>query len=249
MTTVVLGLTAGVFFKWVGYILVALLCLMVMIVIHELGHYTAGKLFKFKINEFAIGFGPAIFKHTNKKNGEVFSIRCLPLGGYCAFAGEDENAVAPDDFNAKPVWQRIIVLFAGVFFNFMSAIVIISIFFMSYGEFFPTVTKAYDFVGENTQIEQVLKEGDIILKVDGKSTYSLLEPFAKLSKGLKNKESATLTISRAGQIEKVVVNKGNYIFEKQIDNEQVEKSEQHGIGVSLGLQRQKLGFFQSIGHS
>ena len=57
----------------VGYILLGLLALMFMVVIHELGHYLAGKLLGFKINEFGIGFGPAIFKRVNKKNGEVFS--------------------------------------------------------------------------------------------------------------------------------------------------------------------------------
>ena len=53
--------------EWIGYILAALLCLMFIIVVHEFGHYVAGKIFKFKINEFSIGFGPAIFKHINKK--------------------------------------------------------------------------------------------------------------------------------------------------------------------------------------
>ena len=71
--------------SYIGYILIALLCLMAMIVIHEFGHYIAGKIFKFKINEFSIGFGPALFKIKNKRNGELFSLRLLPLGGYCAF--------------------------------------------------------------------------------------------------------------------------------------------------------------------
>ena len=71
------------------YFLLAILVLLIMITVHELGHYIVGKIFKFKIEEFAIGFGPAIYKKV-KKNGEVFSIRLLPLGGFCAFAGEDE---------------------------------------------------------------------------------------------------------------------------------------------------------------
>ena len=74
----------------IGYILLALLVLMLTITIHELGHYTLGKIFKFKINEFSIGFGKAIYSHKCK-SGEVFSIRLVPLGGYCAFAGEDED--------------------------------------------------------------------------------------------------------------------------------------------------------------
>ena len=72
------------------YILVAVAALLFMITIHELGHYIAAKILKFRVKEFAIGFGKAIFKHTNKKTGEVFSIRLIPLGGYCAFEGEDD---------------------------------------------------------------------------------------------------------------------------------------------------------------
>lgn len=63
--------TAGEVFTYIGYVIVAVLALMAMIVIHELGHYTAGKLLGFKIDEFAIGFGPAIIKKRNKKTGRV----------------------------------------------------------------------------------------------------------------------------------------------------------------------------------
>ena len=66
------------------YILLALVVLLVMITIHEAGHYTAGKILGFKINEFAIGMGPKLFSRK-KKSGEVFSVRLFPLGGYCAF--------------------------------------------------------------------------------------------------------------------------------------------------------------------
>lgn len=71
-------------------VIVALLILLATITVHEFGHYIVGKILKFKIKEFAIGMGPAIFKKT-KKNGEVFSIRVFPLGGFCAFEGEDED--------------------------------------------------------------------------------------------------------------------------------------------------------------
>lgn len=73
----------------VGSVLLAILILLVMITIHEFGHYVAGKIFHFKINEFSIGFGPAVFKHKSKKSGELFAVRVIPLGGYCAFEGED----------------------------------------------------------------------------------------------------------------------------------------------------------------
>ena len=71
------------------YVIMAILILLLMILIHEFGHYIVGKLLKFKINEFSIGFGPKIFSKKSKKTGEVFSVRLLPLGGFCAFEGED----------------------------------------------------------------------------------------------------------------------------------------------------------------
>lgn len=82
------------------YILVALIILLLMIVIHELGHYVAGKIFKFKINEFSIGFGPTIFTRTSKKTGEKFSLRLIPLGGYCAFEDEDGLETEKEDEQA-----------------------------------------------------------------------------------------------------------------------------------------------------
>lgn len=76
--------------KSVGSVLVAVLILLAMVTVHEFGHYVAGKILHFKINEFAVGFGPAIFKKRSKKTGELFALRVIPLGGYCAFDGEDE---------------------------------------------------------------------------------------------------------------------------------------------------------------
>ena len=80
---------AGVM-KNVGSVLLAILILLVMVTVHEFGHYVAGKILGFKINEFSVGFGPAIFKKRSKKTGELFAVRIIPLGGYCAFDGEDE---------------------------------------------------------------------------------------------------------------------------------------------------------------
>ena len=75
--------------KSVGGILLAIVILLAMVTIHEFGHYIAGKILGFKINEFAVGFGPAIFKKRSKKSGELFALRIIPLGGYCVFDGED----------------------------------------------------------------------------------------------------------------------------------------------------------------
>lgn len=76
--------------EYFGYILLSLVVLLFMVLIHELGHYTAAKILGFTIEEFSIGFGPKIFG-KRRKNGELFSIRLLPLGGYCAFLGESDE--------------------------------------------------------------------------------------------------------------------------------------------------------------
>lgn len=77
--------------KSIGGVALAVGILLAMVTIHEFGHYVAGKLLGFRINEFSVGFGPAILKKRSKKTGEIFSLRAIPLGGFCAFDGEDEG--------------------------------------------------------------------------------------------------------------------------------------------------------------
>ncbi|MBQ7912526.1 MAG: site-2 protease family protein [Clostridia bacterium] len=81
---------AGVM-KTIGGVLLAVVILLAMVTIHEFGHYIAGRLLGFKITEFSVGFGPALLKKRSKKTGVLFALRLVPLGGYCAFDGEDED--------------------------------------------------------------------------------------------------------------------------------------------------------------
>jgi regulator of sigma E protease len=83
--------------KGLGGIVLAVVILLVMVTVHEFGHYVAGKILNFKINEFSVGFGPALWKKRSKKTGELFAVRLVPLGGYCAFDGEDEIADAKSE--------------------------------------------------------------------------------------------------------------------------------------------------------
>ena len=87
------------------YILLAILILELLIFLHELGHFTAGKLLGFRILGFSLGFGPALFKF--KKGETEYSLRAFPVGGLCQFDGEDEEALENDPrrFNAQPVWK------------------------------------------------------------------------------------------------------------------------------------------------
>ena len=143
-----------------GFGVLAVLGLMVMITVHEFGHYIVGKIFKFKINEFAIGMGPAIYKRT-KKNGEVFSVRALPLGGYCAFEGEDEENPSENAFNNKAPWKRILVLLAGATMNYLLALVIIIVSTNVYG----ASTLQSSVVRQSAEYTESLQSGDYILSI------------------------------------------------------------------------------------
>ena len=147
--------------KTVGYVLGALLILMIMITVHEFGHYIVGKIFKFKINEFAIGMGPAIFKRK-MKSGEDFSIRALPVGGFCAFEGEDAVGDDPNCFNNKKPWQRILVLVAGATMNYLLALLIIIISMSTYGQ---TVMGGGKFIEDPVYVDYCLQDDDLIVAI------------------------------------------------------------------------------------
>lgn len=117
-----------------------------LVFVHELGHYVAGRIFGVTIDTFAIGFGREVAGVTDRR-GTRWKFGWLPLGGYVKFAG-DMNAVSqPSDewkaltpaeqartFQAKPVWQRAIIVAAGPFVNFLAAILILAGFAIAYGE-------------------------------------------------------------------------------------------------------------------
>lgn len=237
--------TASEIFTYIGYILLALVALMIMIVIHELGHYLAGKLLGFKIDEFGIGFGPAIFKRTNKKNGEVFSLRPFPIGGFCAFHGEDEDGKGDEHaFNNQKPWKRLIVQFSGALFNFLSAILIITIYFTAYGQILPTVVAAYDVNGA----PNAFVAGDVILNVDGKqvnvmTTDDVNLVFSKAQDGVK------VRVLRDGEVLELVVTRGDYTITDDEYLEEGESPEHNGLGIVYGLTNAKLGFFRALGRS
>jgi regulator of sigma E protease len=193
------------FLSWVLYIAIAIFVLLFMITVHEFGHWTAGKLLKFKINEFSIGFGKAIFQKTNK-NGEKFSLRIFPLGGYCAFEGEDEDKKVEGAFNSQPPWKRLIVLFMGAFFNFLSAVVFSVIFLMAFGYAdkvqVKSVTVPQSYVGQE---ESWLEDGDIILAVNGTPTDFVYDQyFNSLIADYEANETFSVTVWRDGK--EVVLN-------------------------------------------
>ena len=188
------------------YVLLALVVLLVMITVHEFGHYIAGKIFGFKINEFSIGFGPAIYKKT-KKDGEIFAIRTLPLGGYCAFEGEDEDGKdKPDAFNSQPAWKRLIVLLSGVTFNFLFGILTAAIYLFVTGYATPKISSVVD----SSEITgSGLHQNDIVIAVDGKKVENYRSFDSMIAKyGLD--ETFVLTVNRDGKIIEIESSKKKY---------------------------------------
>ena len=105
------------------YIIIAILIFGVLVATHELGHFLAAKACGVKVNEFALGMGPRILKKQGKET--LYSLRLLPLGGFCAMEGEDGDSEDPRAFTSKPAWQRIIILCAGAAMNFLLGFVLI----------------------------------------------------------------------------------------------------------------------------
>lgn len=112
-------------FQTVMTIVIAVVLFLLVILIHELGHFSFAKLFKVKVNEFAVGMGPKIW---GKKKGEtLYSLRMIPFGGYCAMEGEDEESSDERAFNRQKVWKRIIIVVAGAVFNIILGLIFLVI--------------------------------------------------------------------------------------------------------------------------
>lgn len=196
-------------------VLLAVAILLAMICIHEFGHFLAGRLLKFKINEFSVGFGPAIFKHKGKKHGTVFALRLIPLGGYCAFDGEDEDGGDPAAFNNKKPWQRIIVLVSGALMNYLLALVLICAGFFAFGQpCYKVETIAED---EAYSAEYSLSSGDVILSVNGWSVYSSSDLISALN-GKKEGEIAYFVVECDGDfVERQVTLRADCNFSNSSD--------------------------------
>lgn len=177
-------------------VLLAVLILLAMICVHEFGHFIAGRILGFKINEFAIGFGPKLFKRKGKKHGTLFSVRAFPLGGFCAFQGEDSEEAAPDSFNSKKPWQRIIVLVSGALMNYLLAVLLIIVGFFSFGQ--PCYKMGAIAENPNYAAEYSLAEGDVILGIEGKTAYFATDLIYAL-RGKSEGDKVTVEVLREGE--------------------------------------------------
>ena len=149
-------------------ILFAILLFSILIFVHELGHFVAAKLSGVQVNELAMFMGPAIFKW---KRGETqYSIRCIPIGGYCAMEGEDGDSENPRAFSAAAWWKRLIILVAGAAMNFLAGLLILVAVLAPKEEFVvPEVAQ----IEEGCLIagEDGIQVGDRFLSIDGETIY------------------------------------------------------------------------------
>lgn len=178
--------------------LVAVLIFLVLIIIHEFGHFIAAKAVGVRVNEFAVGFGPKLF---SKKLGETkYALNLIPLGGYCAMEGEDEESGDSRAFCNKSAWRRLVIVIMGALFNLVLGLVLIGIVLVPQSRF--TTTTVAEF-GENAVSNQYgLQVNDKITEVDGRrifSTYDLSYAFTNIDDGM-----IDLTVMRNG--EKVKLN-------------------------------------------
>jgi len=150
------------------YVLFGILMFGILIAVHELGHFSAAKLLGVKVNEFSIGMGPAIIK---KQHGEtLYSWRCIPIGGFCAMEGEDEDTGDPRAFTKQAPWKRAIILVAGSFMNFLLGFLIVFFLFINAAGFrAPTVV---DFMeGCPYESAEGFQKNDRIISIDGHRVY------------------------------------------------------------------------------
>ena len=150
------------------YILAAILIFGVLIAVHELGHFLAAKACGVRVNEFAIGMGPAIFKKT--KGETTNALRVLPIGGFCAMEGEEEDSDDPTALNNQSFWRKLLIFAAGAVMNFLTGLLIILVLYAGAKAFYsPTITG----FAEGCPLEHAdgLQVGDRLLSIDGEKIY------------------------------------------------------------------------------
>lgn len=143
---------------------VTIIMFLVMVSLHEFGHFIVGKLLGFKILEYAIGFGPQLLKKQGTET--MYSLRAIPVGGYCKFEGEDGDSDDDRAFSKQAVWKRILVVLAGGVSNIILGFVLFLIIVPMTS---PILTNTVESVVKNSYVETAgLQAGDKIVEIDNK---------------------------------------------------------------------------------
>ena len=196
----------------VSVVLQLIVSLSILVLIHECGHFLFAKLFKVRVEKFYLFFNPwfSLFKYKPKKSNTEYGIGWLPFGGYVKIAGMIDESLdkeqlskppQPDEFRTKPVWQRLLIMVAGVVFNFLLAIVIYSGVLYHWGEeYIPlqNITSGMEFSQPAQEIG--FRDGDILLSADdfpleqfNENAFRLIVN-AKKVKVLRENDTTTLSI-------------------------------------------------------
>ena len=208
-------------------IILIILVFGVIVFFHEFGHFIVAKLNKIAVMEFSIGMGPAIFSFTKKET--KYSLRLLPIGGYCMMMGEDEETDDENAFSNKPLLARILVIAAGPVFNFILAFVF-SIVLIHFTGCDPATLS---YVGEKSAAEEAgIVVGDTVTKINGKNIYNYREILLYMMANDASKPVSLEVMHADGTTEQVVLtpklNKdgeyklgvgGGYVASKGIGND------------------------------
>ena len=212
------------------YILLAILIFSVLIFVHELGHFLAAKASGVQVNEFAIFMGPVIWK---KQVGEtLYSIRCIPVGGFCAMEGEDEDTDNPRCFRKAAWWKRLIILVAGSGMNLITGLLILAIVFAPAQAI--NVLEIQSFEEWSTLDDGGLQVGDTIVEMDGEKLY-LYNNFS-LILYLNPGQYHDIVVERDGQL----VELPNYLMETHPTIDE-DGNEVQRYGVTFGYEELDFG--------
>jgi regulator of sigma E protease len=191
--------------------LIVVLGFCVLIILHELGHFTVAKVVGMRVEKFSLFFPPTIW---SKKVGETeYAVGAIPAGGYVRISGMNPSEDLPEEvrdraYHAQPVWKRMAVIAAGPFVNFVLAIVLLFTAFWAFGPI--DVTSTVDTTKPGSPAAAVLKPGDKVLAVDGQkgdpAKFVRLISAHHCAGGIKKQgcpatTPATITVLRDGQLE------------------------------------------------
>ena len=147
------------------YIIICIILFGLLIAVHEFGHFIVAKACNVKVNEFSIGMGPLIFQ---KQKGETqYSLRLLPVGGFCAMEGEDGDSDDDRAFSKAAAWKRFLILVAGAAFNFLTGLIIILLLYASAQTYTAPVLSGF-MDGFPLEGEEYLMAGDEIVAINGR---------------------------------------------------------------------------------
>jgi len=187
-------------------IIQVILALSLLVIVHETGHFIFAKLFGMRVEKFYLFFPPAIFRFKPKNSDTEFGIGCIPLGGFCKISGMidesmDTEAIGrepqPWEFRSKPAWQRLLVLFGGVFFNFLLAIALYSSILGTWGEeYLKNEDAIYGIEPNRLSLELGFLPGDRIIAFDDECQTE--ENFTNLQINLVRMQARQASVLRGG---------------------------------------------------